>query len=475
MIATLLLLAIVVVTAIVVVSRSSDDRAPSAPSSRGGAADTGCKRPYSDTSPWNTPIAAKPAYHPRSASFVGRMRSPLTSDPTQYTYPVYSVAPDAPLQPVRVTGVFSDVSDERTLTIRRSVTIRLPIPEGAAAAAGSDAQIVLVNPATGDEWGAWRLRRAGGGWQVSNGYHYSTRWSGVPPRDGEGRPFGSRGAGVPYLAGLVRPCELARGRVDHALAFAYDAPAPSHVYPATKSDGVGSASLDVPEGTRLQLDPKLTVERIERYGCDGPCLTIARALQRYGMYTIDNSGRSKVMLEYEDTARWNGIVDARTVSPIPLSAFKVLEGPRPRVASDAASDGAPGRRCTIVGTSGDDRLTGTGGDDVICGLDGDDRLAGGAGDDLLLGGAGADVLSGGPGADRLLGEGGRDRIVGGPGRDVLSGEEDHDVLGADDGERDTVDGGPGSDTATVDRGLDVPVEHLRGRATLSSPRGVPPR
>ncbi len=454
-IATLLLLAAVVAIAIVFVSRSSPDPAPPPPTPQtGDAVDSGCKRPYADSSPWNRPIGSKPAYDPRSARFVRRMRAPLTSDPTQYTYPVYSVAPDAPLQSVRVTGVFSDVSGERTLTIRRGVTVRLPIPARATAAAGSDAQIVLVNPATGDEWGAWRLRRTEDGWQITNGYHYSTRWSGVPPRAADGRPFGSRGAGVPYLAGLVRPCEVARGRIDHALAFAFDAPAPSHVYPATKSDGVGAEGRDVPEGTRLQLDPKLTVERIKAYGCDGPCLTIARALQRYGMYVIDNSGRSKVILEYEDTALWNGRVDARTVSPIPLSAFRVLKSPRRTVAAAGGSGGAPGRRCTIVGTPGDDRLTGTG-DDVICGLDGDDRILAGPGDDVVLGGGGDDVLLGGPGRDRLLGEGGRDRIDGGPGRDALSGEEDHDVLLAHDDERDTVDGGPGSDTATVDRGLDV--------------------
>ena len=454
-IATLLALAAVVATAFVVVSRSSPDPVP-APRSPpgGGVAQSGCKRPYANSSPWNTPIGSKPSYDPRSARFVRRMRAPLTSDPTQYTYPVYSVAPDAPLQTVRVTGVFSDVSSERTLTIQRGATVRLPIPDGAAAAAGSDAQIVLVNPATGDEWGAWRLRRSGGDWQITNGYHYSTRWSGVPPRGPDGRPFGSRGAGVPYLAGLVRPCEVARGRIDHALAFAFDAPAPSYVFPATKSDGVGTEGLDVPEGTRLQLNPKLTAERIKAYGCDGPCLTIARALQRYGMFVIDNSGRSKVILEFEGTARWNGIVDARTVSPIPLAAFKVLKARRAVVAT-AGSGGAPGRRCTIVGTPGDDRLTGTGDDDVICGLDGDDRIVAGPGDDVVIGGSGDDVLLGGPGKDRLLGEGGRDRLDGGPGRDVLTGGEDHDVLLARDGERDLLDGGPGSDTATVDRGLDV--------------------
>jgi Bacterial Ig domain/Phytase len=80
-----------------------------------------------------------------------------------------------------------------------------------------------------------------------------------------------RRAGVPYLAGLVRACELARGRIEHALAFAYDFPTAEYVFPATKSDGnawdgveddLDSHPGDVPEGTRLQLDPG------PRYGRD---------------------------------------------------------------------------------------------------------------------------------------------------------------------------------------------------------------
>jgi hypothetical protein len=89
----------------------------------------------------------------------------------------------------------------------------------------------------------------------------------------------------------------------------------------------------MPEGTRLQLDPTLTSSRLAEMGCRGPCLTIARALQRYGMYVIDNSGRPKVMLEYADTAGWRGFVDAKTVSPIPLSAFRVLRPCRARSGS----------------------------------------------------------------------------------------------------------------------------------------------
>jgi hypothetical protein len=290
----------------------------------------GCARPYSDASPWNTPIGGSPRVAPDSARHISALEGVLTSDPTQYTYPVYEVSRRTRRQSVRVRNVYSDVTaGGRRLTVRKGPTIRLPIPAGARAAEGSDAQIILLDRDTGDEWGAWRLSREGGRWGMENGYHYNTRWSGVPPRAADGQTFGSRGAGVPYLAGLVRPCELRRGRIDHALAFAYNFPSPAHVYPATKSDGSGDRAADMPEGTRMQLDPSLTAQRLREMGCRGPCLTIARALQRYGMYVIDNSGRPKVILEYADTARWRGFVDSETVSPIPLSAFRVLRPCRP--------------------------------------------------------------------------------------------------------------------------------------------------
>jgi hypothetical protein len=305
-------------------SSSPDTSAPRDSTASAAERSRGCARPYSDASPWNTPIGRSPRVDPDSERYVGGFEGMLTSDPTQYTYPVYEVTRRTPRRRVRVRNVYSDVTaGGRRLTVRKSPTIRLPIPAGARAAEGSDAQIILLDRDTGDEWGAWRLSREGGRWGIENGYHYNTRWSGVPPRAADGQTFGSRGAGVPYLAGLVRPCELRRGRIDHALAFAYRFPSPAHVYPATKSDGAGDRS-DLPEGTRLQLDPSLSAKRLAGMGCRGPCLTIARALQRYGMYVIDNSGRPKVMLEYADTARWRGFVDSETVSPIPLSAFRVL-------------------------------------------------------------------------------------------------------------------------------------------------------
>ena len=303
-------------------------RRPPAGGVAGEAASSGCKRPYSRRSPWNTPIGRRPSYHPQSGYHVGALEGELTSDPTQYTYPVYEVTRATARSPVRFSGVFSNVVADRRLEIRDAPTVRMPIPGDAVAARGSDAQIILVDRDTGDEWVAWRLRRSGDGWAATNGARYNVRWDAVPPRSSSGNPFTARGAGIPYLAGLVRPCEIRRGRIEHALAFAYDYPRPQHVYPASKSDGKSEDPRDLPEGARLQLDPALTAGRLRRLGCRSACLTIARALQKYGMYVVDASGRPKVMMEYEETARWNGLVTADTVRPIPLSRFKLVMPPR---------------------------------------------------------------------------------------------------------------------------------------------------
>ena len=104
------------------------------------------------------------------------------------------------------------------------------------------------------------------------------------------------------------------------------------------------------------------------------------------------------------------------------------------VPADASVAAAADPRCTIVGTSGPDRLVGGPGRDVICGRGGDDRLAGRGGDDVLRGGRGDDLLRGGSGDDRLGGGRGSDTLLG------LDNERYVDLLSC----------GPGRDEAVAD-------------------------
>ncbi|MBI3977128.1 MAG: hypothetical protein HY331_02975 [Chloroflexi bacterium] len=279
------------------------------------------RRPYAANSPWNTPIGPNPAYDPQSARYLSALAGSFGSDPTQYTYPVYEIASNTPLRTIKLSGTFSNVTDNGTgLTNLKAPALQIPIPAGARPARGGDAQFIIWNRETGDEWGFWKvIVNADGTYAATNGYHYNTNWSGVPPKG-----FISRGAGVPYLTGLIRPWEIAQGRIDHAIAFAYDYPTPEYVYPATKSDGSGSYP-DMPEGTRLQLDPSLTNADFDRWGLSPTGKIIARALQEYGMIIIDKSGHPKIYAEYEATADWNGTLSASTISKIPYAAFHVIK------------------------------------------------------------------------------------------------------------------------------------------------------
>jgi hemolysin type calcium-binding protein/LVIVD repeat-containing protein len=97
-----------------------------------------------------------------------------------------------------------------------------------------------------------------------------------------------------------------------------------------------------------------------------------------------------------------------------------------------------GRKATIRGTSGKDKLKGTKKRDVISAGRGKDKLKGRKGNDLICGGKGKDRLAGGRGKDKLLGGDGNDKISGGAGRDRLNGGR---------GRHDRLKGGPGKDVA----------------------------
>jgi hypothetical protein len=279
------------------------------------------RRPYAPSSPWNSPIGPSPVLNPQSSAIIAALATgrTLTSDPTQYTYPVYEVPPGTATLPVKLSGVWSDAVSDTLVRRQSAPTVQVPIPPDAQAAAGSDGQVVVVDWATGQEWAFWQLRRnADGTFAATNGYHYSGLTTGAGAF--HGTTFWSRGAGITYLGGLVRPWEIAQGKIEHALAFAYNYPSAQWVYPASKSDGKNTDLAAVPEGTRLQLDPMFDVNSLS----NPTARIVARALQIYGMYVIDNSGSSKVMFEYEGTAAWAGKVTRSTVSQIPLSRFRVL-------------------------------------------------------------------------------------------------------------------------------------------------------
>ena len=80
-----------------------------------------------------------------------------------------------------------------------------------------------------------------------------------------------------------------------------------------------------------------------------------------------------------------------------------------------------GRRRSLSGGRGRDRLVGGAAQDLLEGAGGADAIVGSGDKDLLVGGPGADKVNGGGGNDTLVGLGGPDRLNGTGGRDVCRG------------------------------------------------------
>jgi hypothetical protein len=290
-------------------------------------------RPFDAAGPWNSPIPANVAVLPNSATYVNAITDnnlPLTSDPDQYAIPVYYFNAQTPRHTVKFSGYFSayDGGDNSRVSPGYGAAVSsIPIPDTAVQSPGTDGQIVFWDPTTGVEWSLWQFERtASGSYIATNGVRYSTN-AGNMGRFADGKA--GRGAGTPYSAGLVRGWEMAQGHIDHALAFAYSNPASGIVYPAAKSDGGGVTGVDAPEGTRFQLDPGLTDADFQAWGLAPEAKVIARALQKYGMYVIDNSGSSKIYLEDRLTANWPAAITRNLTAKIPLSKFRAVAAPVP--------------------------------------------------------------------------------------------------------------------------------------------------
>jgi hypothetical protein len=289
--------------------------------------------PYDADSPWNTPVGDA-AVHSDSAAYISALADndrPLTSDPDQYTIPVYMFDDDTPRRTVGLSGYFSIYEGDdwsRTGHGTGPTIEQVPIPEGATPSAGMDGQIVIWDPRAGIEYAFWQFARdAEGNYTATNGYRYPTT-AGHYGRFADG--LAGRGAGLPYLGGLVRKWEIEQGRIDHALAFAYDTPSAAFVFPASKSDGGlldGLGGTELPEGTRLQLDPTATETDYDAWGLSAPAKIIARALQVYGMYVVDCSGSSKIFLEDRTTAGWDATITRNLVSAIPWDRFRAVAPP----------------------------------------------------------------------------------------------------------------------------------------------------
>lgn len=123
-------------------------------------------------------------------------------------------------------------------------------------------------------------------------------------------PYGTAtAAAFSRSAGVIREEEMARGFIDHALVFSSDICRSGEFrFPAIHSDGsnLRGAPLNstIVQGMRIQLDPAIDVDATSwpQYA-----KIVARALQTYGAYCIDNGGAAvSISAELPHTAFYSG-------------------------------------------------------------------------------------------------------------------------------------------------------------------------
>lgn len=292
-----------------------------------GAPPTGAWRPFSDASPWNTPIPSDATLRPDSDELVAQLRASsdqgLFVSITPWSVPVYYVDDSTPRVEVR-----TPLSNEG-----ESRTFMWPVPVGAHQAPESDGHMTLIDRATGMAYDFYQGQPRGDGtWDCTLCSTSALDGTGVRPPKGGPTPWyeshGSRACGFPLIAGLIRPEEIEAGQIDHALVIAYPAlrrrwfrsPA-STGHP---NNGRISETAGVPCGGRFQLDPSLDVESL---GLSPAGVTIARALQEYGAYVGDFAGSINLYADGSEEAQraWTGTLDQGVLGSLDLSRLRVIE------------------------------------------------------------------------------------------------------------------------------------------------------
>lgn len=251
------------------------------------------RRPYGNLAPWNIPVAGLPR-HPESEFYASLLwESTMPRDGNfnlsfeDHTYPVFSVSEATGYRRIR-TEWPTDLDGTK-----------IPWNPSWRPAPGLDRQVIIIDEENGREWNLFQVTFRGKTVLATNANlvpgDFRTRRTGFSP---------SRGAGIPYLAMLVRPEEIAAGQILHALSMpAKGTSGEFSVPPAVKLEH-DHGRPGIPEGLRYALD--VSDQEIEdwiRGLSDLPDETqrsariIARALRDYGWFITDSAGSSHFQFE----------------------------------------------------------------------------------------------------------------------------------------------------------------------------------
>jgi hypothetical protein len=254
-----------------------------------------CWRPYSPASPFNTPLGASPAVSASSTQIVSNWLSTWSgSDKTSaprftagyaetvndYDHPVYFSSSSDPLYTVHCAEAWGKCPVEGA---------QVQIPATAKPAGGDDGHLAVFDQASGWEYDFWQVRQ-----QPAGGGTLTVSWGGKTRVDGSGLGSAATAGNFGLAAGIIRPQELAAGRIDHALFMVVKCTNGTSVAPAGPDTGRSCASIGLPNagapamGQHFFLD--MSAAEIEALGVPAWQKTVLRAMAEYGLYVGDTGG-----------------------------------------------------------------------------------------------------------------------------------------------------------------------------------------
>jgi hypothetical protein len=234
--------------------------------------------PFDANSPWNTPIGTAAKFRPTNSADTlslldTRIQTWVNSD--EFSHPIVRSSPSDPLVRVRYeNGGKAPVG---------AGEVELNIPSRAEPAVGADAHLHVVAPdgATAHEFYFFERTPTG----ATASYYVISDLKG--PGIGEG---GTRAYGGSAIGGLIRSWEIKEGRIGHALAVALvgEQLKQGPVWPATEEDRSAPSTYTgtIPIGSLIAIPSNVDVGAmpLSREG-----MILARALQEYGAYVVDQA------------------------------------------------------------------------------------------------------------------------------------------------------------------------------------------
>ncbi len=301
----------------------------------------GTWRPFSDESPWNTPITIVSDTHPDSKKIIALAITEAKHIRLAqiYTIPVWVInADNTPHVKVRSDRIFDRWDKDKDGWSDVSV----PITDTMWCEPTNDGHLCVIDPFKEIAWEFSRFRYS----NDDKIPHCTTFNIWNLKGEGVGNPFegsrwwarGGRGSGFPLIAGLIRPEELVVGEIRHALVFTFPKnrraknDASIFLPPASRSDGRYKGKQYPIEGMQFQLDQSLTEKDFDSWGLNREGKIVARTLQKYGMLLGDNGGAMSLQVQLlapskeGNRKKWEKLFPGfyKNVEKIPTDKFRVV-------------------------------------------------------------------------------------------------------------------------------------------------------